>query len=255
MPWRSPPNNIWWNKFYPSWLLFPDLEIGISFLPIVHQGKIYHPSRKPKLLFLLIPLTLSFSAPYPLTPPVFCSFSLSPHPLLLSYSCSLSPHHLLLFSFCSLSPHHLILFCSCSLSPHPFFYPFPAPYPVPLLCSVPVLYPFTYLMYSVPAPYPFTSRYFTDYATCSWLYLVYPWLSLPYPWLSLLQPCLSLLSPWLSLVSLAVPGLSLALHQLDKRILLSAFAVLVWPWLRQELNSIYRGLSKDWCWSTWLQLL
>ena len=61
--------------------------------------------------------------------------------------------------------------------------------------------------------------YFTTYALCPWLSLLYPWpslpyhwLSLPYPCLSLISPCLSLLSPWLSLVSLAVPGLSLALH-------------------------------------------
>ena len=54
-----------------------------------------------------------------------------------------------------------------------------------------------------------------------------PWLSLPYPWLSLLHPCLSLRSPRLPLVSLAALGLSSALPQLDKQILLPPLAVLV----------------------------
>ena len=49
--------------------------------------------------------------------------------------------------------------------------------------------------------------YFTNFATCPWLSLIYPWLSLPYPCLSLLYPCLSLLSPWLSLVSLLSRGI------------------------------------------------
>ena len=104
--------------------------------------------------------------------------------------------------------------------------------------------------------------YFTNCATCPWLSLFcpwlslsYPWLSLPYPWLSLLYLCQSLLSPWLLMVALVVPGLSLAVPKLDKRILMLHFTVFVWPWLRQELNSIYQGSRKDWCWLTCLQWL
>ena len=106
-----------------------------------------------------------------------------------------------------------------------------------------------------------TLWYFTNNATCSWLSLLYPWLFLPYPWLSLHYPWLSLLDPCLSPLSLAVPGIpshpgvSLALPQLEKRIILPPFAVLVWLWLRQELNSIYQGSSKDCCRSTFLKWL
>ena len=53
--------------------------------------------------------------------------------------------------------------------------------------------------------------YFTNYATCPWLSLLYPWLSLPYPWLFLAIPSLSVSIPALSLsipvLSLAVPGI------------------------------------------------
>ena len=90
------------------------------------------------------------------------------------------------------------------------------------------------------------------------LSLAIPALSLAIPALSLSIPALSLSIPALSLDVpgvLAVPGLSLALSQLDKRILLPPPAVLVWPWLRQEINFIYQWWSEDYCWITWMQWL
>ena len=90
-----------------------------------------------------------------------------------------------------------------------------------------------------------------------WLFLLYPWLTLLYSWLSLPILTLSLAVPGVP----CCPGLSLPCHgfltfpPLDKRNMLPHFAVLVGPWLNQELNSGYQGSREDWCWLPWLQCL